>query len=121
MKLQKDNPRTMHPIVTFQKDLPGILVCLAIALPSWYLGKVFPLVGGAIIAIIAGMVITGFWTDKGSAQSGIKFTSKIILADSRGSSWFWYEFECNSDDRKAITSNYHRYDCHLPAYRFRAS
>ena len=69
----------MHPIVTFQKDLPGILVCLAIALPSWYLGKVFPLVGGAIIAIIAGMVITGFWTDKGSAQSGIKFTSKIIL------------------------------------------
>ncbi len=79
MKLQKDNTRTAHPILTFRKDLPGILVCLAIALPSWYLGKVFPLVGGAIIAIVAGMVITGFWTDKGIAQSGIKFTSKIIL------------------------------------------
>lgn len=79
MKLQKDNTRTAHPILTFRKNLPGILVCLAIALPSWYLGKVFPLVGGAIIAIVAGMVITGFWTDKGIAQSGIKFTSKMIL------------------------------------------
>lgn len=59
--------------------LPGILVCLAIAVPSWYLGKLFPLIGGAVIAILAGMVITMFRADKGAAESGIKFTSKIIL------------------------------------------
>lgn len=62
-----------------KKNLPGILVCLAIAVPSWYLGKLFPLIGGAVIAILAGMVITMFWADKGAAESGIKFTSKIIL------------------------------------------
>lgn len=62
-----------------KKNLPGILVCLAIAVPSWYLGKLFPLIGGAVIAILAGMVITMFRADKGAAESGIKFTSKIIL------------------------------------------
>lgn len=62
-----------------KKNLPGILVCLAIAVPSWYLGKLFPLIGGAVIAILTGMVITMFWADKGAAESGIKFTSKIIL------------------------------------------
>ncbi len=121
MKLQKDNPRTMHPIVTFQKDLPGILVCLAIALPSWYLGKVFPLVGGAIIAIIAGMVITGFWTDKGSAQSGIKFTSKIILQTAVVLLGFGMNLNVILMTGKQSLPTYHRYDCHLPAYRFRAS
>ena len=38
----------------------GLLLCLAIALPSWFLGKMFPIVGGAVIAIIAGMILTGF-------------------------------------------------------------
>lgn len=62
-----------------KKNIFGILVCLAIALPSWYLGKLFPVIGGAVIAILAGMLITMFWTDKGNAESGIKFTSKMIL------------------------------------------
>lgn len=62
-----------------KKNLPGIFICLAIALPSWYLGKLFPVIGGAVIAILAGMLITMFWTKKGRAESGIKFTSKMIL------------------------------------------
>ena len=117
MKLQKDNTRTAHPILTFQKDLPGILVCLAIALPSWYLGKVFPLVGGAIIAIVAGMVITGFWTDKGIAQSGIKFTSKMILQTAVVLLGFGMNLNVILMTGKAIASNHHRYDCCLFAHR----
>lgn len=62
-----------------KKNISGILVCLAIALPSWYLGKLFPVIGGAVIAILAGMLITMFWTEKGNAANGIKFTSKMIL------------------------------------------
>ena len=42
----------------------GLLLCLAIALPSWFLGKMFPIVGGAVIAIIAGMILTGFIKNK---------------------------------------------------------
>ncbi len=62
-----------------KKNGLGILVCLAIALPAWYLGKVFPLIGGPVIAILLGMVIALFWNNKGSAGAGIKFTSKYIL------------------------------------------
>ncbi len=62
-----------------KKNLSGILVCLAIAVPSWLLGKKFPVVGGAVIAILVGMIVTMFWHNKGKAESGIKWTSKIIL------------------------------------------
>lgn len=62
-----------------KKNWSGILLCLVIAIPSWFLGKIFPVVGGAVIAIIAGMIVTMFWNDKGKAEAGIKWTSKIIL------------------------------------------
>ena len=57
----------------------GILVCLLIAIPSWIIGKMFPVVGGAVIAILAGMIIAMFWNDKQKAEAGIKWTSKIVL------------------------------------------
>jgi len=57
----------------------GLLLCLLIAVPSWFLGKQFPIIGGAVIAIIAGMVVTVFYKEKGDFEPGIKFTSKKIL------------------------------------------
>lgn len=62
-----------------KRNWRGILICLVIAVPSWLLGKMFPVIGGAVIAIIAGMVITMVWNDKGRAEAGIKWTSKTIL------------------------------------------
>ena len=62
-----------------KKNWSGIILCLVIAIPSWFLGKIFPVIGGAVIAIIAGMVVTMFWNDKGKAEAGIKWTSKVIL------------------------------------------
>ncbi len=62
-----------------KKNGTGILVCLAIAVPSWLIGKKFPVIGGAVIAILAGMIVTMFWNDKGRAGAGIKWTSKVIL------------------------------------------
>ena len=59
-----------------KKNIRGILLCLLIALPSWYLGKLFPVIGGAIFAIIAGMAVTVFLKTRGSFEPGIKFTSK---------------------------------------------
>ncbi|KSV60048.1 YeiH family protein [Acetivibrio ethanolgignens] len=61
------------------KNGKGILLCLAIAIPSWFLGKAFPIIGGAVIAIIVGMIITLFIKEKSSMEAGIKFTSKKVL------------------------------------------
>lgn len=61
------------------KNGKGLLLCLAIAIPSWFLGHQFPIIGGAVIAILAGMVVALFLKDKGSFEAGIKFTSKKVL------------------------------------------
>lgn len=62
-----------------KKNLPGIALCLIIALPCWFAGRLFPIVGGPVFAILAGMIITIFYQNKTSAQAGITYTSKKIL------------------------------------------
>lgn len=57
----------------------GFLLCLAIAIPAWILGSFFPIVGGAVIAILLGMIIAIPLKDQGRMAPGIKFTSKKIL------------------------------------------
>ena len=52
-----------------EKNWRGIIICFIIAVPSWFLGKIFPVVGGAVIAIIAGMIITMFWNEKPEQES----------------------------------------------------
>ncbi len=56
----------------------GILLCLAIAVPSWILGQYFPIVGGPVFAILIGMIIAFIPRGK-SLEGGIKFVSKKIL------------------------------------------
>ena len=43
-----------------KKNYMGIFVCFVIAVPSWLLGKRFPVVGGAVIALQAAVVLLGF-------------------------------------------------------------
>ena len=62
-----------------RKNYIGILVCFGIAVPAWLLGKAFPIIGGPVLSILFGMLIALFWSDKGKAAPGIKWTSKIIL------------------------------------------
>ncbi len=58
---------------------PGLLLCLALAVPCWLLGKAFPIVGGPVFAILAGMIVTLFYRNKAETQAGIVYTSKKIL------------------------------------------
>ena len=62
-----------------KKNALGIGLCLLIAIPSWIFGKIFPIVGAAVIAILLGMVVAVFFKEKGIFSDGIKFTSKKIL------------------------------------------
>ena len=54
-------------------------VCLAIAVPSWLLGKLVPVIGGPVFSIVIGMVIALFWTPSAACKPGVGFTSKKIL------------------------------------------
>ena len=71
------------PIATVKfyskKNLPGIAICLAISVPAWFLGQMIPMAGGAVIGIVAGMLLANFWRYPNLIKPGIKDTSKRML------------------------------------------
>ena len=66
-------------MIVNKQIISGLIICFILAIPSFLLGNMFPIIGGPIIAILLGMVIAIFWKDKGNAEGGIGFTSKYIL------------------------------------------
>ena len=62
-----------------KKTLPGLLLCLVLAVPSWLLGRAFPVIGGPVFAILAGMVLSLILGQREILKPGIAFTSKKIL------------------------------------------
>ena len=63
----------------FSKNIKGLLLCLIIAVPAWFAGLAFPVIGGPVIAIILGMIVTLFIKDKSAFQDGINYCSKKVL------------------------------------------
>ena len=58
----------------------GLLVCLLIAFPAWFVGKCFPLIGGAVLAILAGMCVAPCLRGRRERLNpGIRWVSKKIL------------------------------------------
>ncbi len=57
----------------------GIFLCLLLAIPSWFLGKLVPVIGGPVFAILLGMLLAAFWTPAASYKTGIGFVSKKVL------------------------------------------
>ena len=58
---------------------PGLVLCLLLSIPSVLLGRLFPVVGGPVFAILAGMLVSLVLKDWTRYQAGIAFTSKKIL------------------------------------------
>src|SRR5574344_923463 len=66
--------------VTWLKEkVPGIVFCAVIATPSYFLGKLVPVVGGPVFAILIGMCIALVLKKNEMLKGGIAFTSKKIL------------------------------------------
>ena len=63
----------------FKQMAPGLALCLIVAIPCWLLGKAFPIVGGSVFAILAGMVISLIRRPSAKMTPGITYTSKKIL------------------------------------------
>ncbi|MEG2188512.1 MAG: putative sulfate exporter family transporter, partial [Christensenella sp.] len=62
-----------------KKNIFGIILCLIIALPAFFLGKLLPVIGGPVFAILIGMVLALLIKNKEHVQTGVNFTSKKIL------------------------------------------
>lgn len=66
-----------------KKQLPGIALCLLVAIPAWFLGRLFPVIGGPVFAIVIGIVIAtsygGLWTSRFGFSDGVTYTAKKLL------------------------------------------
>ncbi len=60
-------------------QLKGLMLSLAIALPAYFLGQAFPIIGGPVFAIILGMILGNFKTWDPSFQPGLQFAAKKLL------------------------------------------
>ncbi|GLC28816.1 YeiH family protein [Clostridium omnivorum] len=58
---------------------PGILFAFIIAVLSYFLGKLFPIIGGPVFGIVIGILINNFWGKPKYTLKGVAFTSKKIL------------------------------------------
>ena len=47
-----------------KKNGAGLLLCLFISFPAWFLGQRFPVVGGPVFSILIGMILTLFMPQK---------------------------------------------------------
>jgi len=97
-----------------QKNVKGILLCLVLAIPCWFLGQAVPVVGGPVFGILAGMLITLLLKDKTQFQSGITFVSKKVLQYAV----ILLGFGLNL---KAVFTDHPRNDFHLADYRLCAA
>ena len=61
MKIAKGGNIKMNFV---KKNGAGLLLCLIIAVPSWFLGQALPVIGGPVFAILIGMILTLILTKK---------------------------------------------------------
>lgn len=62
---------------------PGMALCLIIALPSYFLGSAFEVIGGPVFAILFGCIVAliakEFLGGHSELKAGVNFTSKYVL------------------------------------------
>jgi uncharacterized integral membrane protein (TIGR00698 family) len=63
---------------TINKIIPGILLSVLIAIPAWFIGKSFPIIGSPVLGILFGMILAD-WKRPEIFNNGIKYTSKKLL------------------------------------------
>lgn len=62
-----------------KKFTPGIGFCFGIALVSQFLGQLFPIIGGPVLALVIGIFLGIIIKDTSHLDAGLTFTSKKVL------------------------------------------
>ena len=62
-----------------KEPLPGISISILISLIAWYLGKLFPIIGGPVIGLFIGLLLASLPINQKKFLVGMQFTSKKVL------------------------------------------
>jgi uncharacterized integral membrane protein (TIGR00698 family) len=66
-------------MTTLKRNLPGFMLALGFAVPAWFLGAEYRLIGGPVFAILMGMLVATLLQIPNVFGPGFRFTSKKIL------------------------------------------
>jgi uncharacterized integral membrane protein (TIGR00698 family) len=58
---------------------PGLALAGALAMLAWRLGQAMPLLGGAVLAILLGVLLRAAWTPWPAFDPGVRFAGKRVL------------------------------------------
>ena len=67
------------PTPTLRPRWPGLAVVLALAITAWLAGQALPLLGGAVCAILLGVLLRLCWTPQPRHRAGIDFSARVLL------------------------------------------
>ena len=65
--------------MTIKEFLPGISISILISLIAWYLGNLFPIIGGPVIGLFIGLLGASLLINQKRFIIGMQFTSKKVL------------------------------------------
>ena len=63
---------------TLRPRWPGLAVVLALAIAAWLAGRALPLLGGAVCAILLGVLLRLCWTPQPRHRAGIDFSARAL-------------------------------------------
>lgn len=73
------NDRSDARMAAAAKLAPGLALAAAVALLAWTLGQALPLLGGAVLAILLGVLLRAAWTPAPAFAPGVGFAGKRVL------------------------------------------
>lgn len=56
--------------------LPGLSIAILISLLAWFLGNLFPIIGGPVLSLFIGLMLGIILRDSQKLKAGMQFTSK---------------------------------------------
>ena len=59
--------------------LPGLSIAILISLLAWFLGNLFPIIGGPVLGLFIGLLLGIILRDSQKLKTGMQFTSKKVL------------------------------------------
>ena len=59
--------------------LPGLSIAILISLLAWFLGNLFPIIGGPVLGLFIGLLLGIILRDSQKLKAGMQFTSKKVL------------------------------------------
>lgn len=92
----------------------GVLLCLCIAVPCYYLGKAVPVIGGPVFAILIGMALgrcaAGNRKKPLRSPGGNPVYHQVCVAVGGGIAGIWHEFGKRAGNRERVPADYREHD-----------